>query len=379
MKFYRLISTGLLLLAFSCSKKDQTYTTEFIEGVKHIHNLAPLWNDQPEVSLEFVQKIGDLEAEDENYMFHLPTDVIVAENGNIYILDSGNHRIQKFDSNGKYISTIGRKGQGPGEFNSPIGIRLDSKEFIYVLDQGNHRIQVFSTKDKYLKSFSNPTFSPTFGLVGDDRILLNTGLSNSSNDQFNQNIFGLFSHEGNILKAFGKAKEIEHDDLHLRTVLTFQWNEAFIEVDEENNIFTAFKVQNRIEKYDRSGKLLFRSDRPLNFIVEYSEKTVYRNLQKIKDTNFNIVCFKFGIDNKKRLWIPTIFRQPDYEKRQQSSSLDIVEFQIFDSGGILLGKLSFPDDIPTSFPFPIKICRDRVFFVEIIENVCVYEYKIVEK
>ena len=57
----------------------------------------------------------------------LPGDVAVDKAGNIYILDSGNARIQKFGPDGKYLATIGRKGQGPGEFILPDGLDIDKR------------------------------------------------------------------------------------------------------------------------------------------------------------------------------------------------------------------------------------------------------------
>ncbi|MCP4726933.1 MAG: 6-bladed beta-propeller, partial [bacterium] len=93
-----------------------TYTFEEIDGVRHIHNLSALWGDEPEVELEFVQKIGVLEGSDDNYLLFKPNDAVVDSRGNIYIAEGGNYRVQKFSEDGKYIRTIGTRGSGPGEF-----------------------------------------------------------------------------------------------------------------------------------------------------------------------------------------------------------------------------------------------------------------------
>ncbi|GBC75861.1 Serine/threonine-protein kinase PknD [bacterium HR07] len=76
--------------------------------------------------------------------FNGPTDIAVDAAGNVYVVDSGNHRIQKFDSTGKFLGKWGTRGSGDGQFETPIGIALDgSGKFIYVADKGNHRIQKF--------------------------------------------------------------------------------------------------------------------------------------------------------------------------------------------------------------------------------------------
>lgn len=54
-----------------------------------------------------------------------PKGVVVDTKGNLYVVDSGNNRIQEFDSNGKFIRTWGTFGTGDGQFNGPLGITLD--------------------------------------------------------------------------------------------------------------------------------------------------------------------------------------------------------------------------------------------------------------
>jgi DNA-binding beta-propeller fold protein YncE len=67
----------------------------------------------------------------------------VGSSGNVYVADSKN-RIQKFDSNGNFITKCGSNGTEAGQFNSPHGIALNSQNNVYVADSGNDRIQVFA-------------------------------------------------------------------------------------------------------------------------------------------------------------------------------------------------------------------------------------------
>ena len=60
----------------------------------------------------------------------------------MYVVDSGNHRVQMFTSEGIYVGEWGSQGAGPGEFQSPTYICVDDS--VYVADTGNHRIQKFS-------------------------------------------------------------------------------------------------------------------------------------------------------------------------------------------------------------------------------------------
>ena len=111
-----------VLFALFCSSSETTYTVDTIDGVRYVYNTAPLWGDEPKVELEFVQKIGGIEATDENYQLFKAFDATKDPDGNIYVLDSGNFRIQKYDTRGNYLTTFGKQGRGPGEFRDPFSI-----------------------------------------------------------------------------------------------------------------------------------------------------------------------------------------------------------------------------------------------------------------
>ena len=63
--------------------------------------------------------------------------------GNVYICEFGNHRVQKFTLEGKYVGLFGRNGRRDGELDQPWGIARDSRGRMYVLDTYNHRVQRF--------------------------------------------------------------------------------------------------------------------------------------------------------------------------------------------------------------------------------------------
>lgn len=93
--------------------------------------------------------------EDERH-FNKPTDVAVTPEGDIFVSDGyGNNRVVHFDRNGKFVKAWGRKGRGPGEFNLPHGIGVDSRGRLYVADRNNARIQVFDQSGKFLDSWWN--------------------------------------------------------------------------------------------------------------------------------------------------------------------------------------------------------------------------------
>jgi streptogramin lyase len=103
-------------------------------------------------------------AGDDETHFNAPSDVVVAPNGDIFVADGHgektNARIVKFSKDGKFIKAWGKEGNGPGEFNVPHGLAMDSAGRLFVADRANSRIQIFDQDGKYLaewKQFGRPS------------------------------------------------------------------------------------------------------------------------------------------------------------------------------------------------------------------------------
>ncbi|KAI8497798.1 hypothetical protein Bbelb_244500 [Branchiostoma belcheri] len=85
-----------------------------------------------------------------------PSNVAVDKEGNIYITEEKNHKVLKYDKNGKYISCFGRKGKGASNhLKSPVGICVDSLGRIIVADWGNNRVEMFTAEGEYIRSIAN--------------------------------------------------------------------------------------------------------------------------------------------------------------------------------------------------------------------------------
>jgi len=74
---------------------------------------------------------------------HFPRGLAVDNSGNVYVADTQNFRIQKFTSNGGFLTKWGSQGTGNGQFNFPYGLAVDNSGNVYVADPGNWRIQKF--------------------------------------------------------------------------------------------------------------------------------------------------------------------------------------------------------------------------------------------
>lgn len=84
-----------------------------------------------------------------------PTGITTDAQGNVYVTDTGNHRVLKLDPQGKTLLQFGKAGAGDGEFNGPWGIALDAAGNIFVTDNFNQRVQVFDAQGKFLTKFGS--------------------------------------------------------------------------------------------------------------------------------------------------------------------------------------------------------------------------------
>ena len=86
-------------------------------------------------------------------MLQGPWGLAVNDRDEIAVIDSLNHRVQIFNSDGNYLRSFGQQGNKPGEFNYPRAITFHKSRNIFVTDEGNHRIQIFSGEGEYVGMF----------------------------------------------------------------------------------------------------------------------------------------------------------------------------------------------------------------------------------
>ena len=82
-----------------------------------------------------------------------PHGITFAEDGNMYVVDHGGDRITVWDSNGKFLNSLGKYGSGEGQFNNPIDLAIGGGE-IFVVEQSNHRVQVFDMNGTFLRKWA---------------------------------------------------------------------------------------------------------------------------------------------------------------------------------------------------------------------------------
>jgi len=93
-------------------------------------------------------------------VFYQISGVVPDPSGNIYVLERGNNRVQVFDPEGTYVRTMGRQGEGPGEFNRPAYLALAGDQL--VVRAASRRVSIWDLDGTYVRDIQLPTFLSQF-------------------------------------------------------------------------------------------------------------------------------------------------------------------------------------------------------------------------
>lgn len=186
-----------------------------------------------------------------------PRGLALDKDGNVYVSDSQNHRLQKFDANGLFVATVGAQGEGEGQFNEPWGVAVDAAGFVYVADTWNHRVQKFTPDLQFVGQwggFADARESVEAGLgqfFGPRAVAVdNTGkvwVTDTGNKRIQ-----CFDAEGQFIAAYGGAGS---------EAGRFQ-EPVGIASDVQGNIYVADTWNQRIQVFDASFAFVRQIDVP---------------------------------------------------------------------------------------------------------------------
>ncbi len=125
-----------------------------VEGTPQ-DNVIPIPNTQGIAFNYYLRKVDPARGAGDGEL-NGPSGLVFDKDDNLYIVDSGNHRVQVFTKDGKFLHKWGSYGAGEGQFNLPWGIALDNAGDVYVADWKNDRVQKFTPDGKFLASFGKP-------------------------------------------------------------------------------------------------------------------------------------------------------------------------------------------------------------------------------
>lgn len=179
---------------------------------------------------------------DDSSHFNLPTDIAVSDDGSFYVSDGyGNSRVVKFSKDGTYLYEWGKFGNKQGEFNIPHGIDLDKNGNVYVADRENNRIQKFDAEGNFIAVWQNKITEQLYSVTIDNK---------------NNHLFGIDYMTVN--DTIVKGSDIFRFDLNTNLQMQFGRTGFYdgpisryhdILIDDEGSIYVGDILGNKIQKF----------------------------------------------------------------------------------------------------------------------------------
>jgi tripartite motif-containing protein 71 len=220
----------------------------------------------------FVSLIGSIAASQEYHVidiwpeipqgwhFFQPFGIAVDKSGNVYVGDSGNYLIKKFDSEGRLLTQWGSPGQGEGQFDTIRFIKVDRSGTVYVVDEDNHtdittsRIQKFTPYGKFIGLFER---------TAPDVNKVDLTIDITEDDQGNIFVLAVDYIDSRNLVQRTAIEKYSPDGEFISQCIIDAGNEdeqlqipQSIAIDAKGNLYINEYRNNRVKKFDPSGKFL---------------------------------------------------------------------------------------------------------------------------
>ena len=334
-----IIAIVISLLAFSAacyrSEADWQGTIEEKDGIVIVRNpLEPIFGMEVAI-LEKELTIGAVEGASET-IFAEVSGVAVSEDGRIYVLDATECRIQVFDSQGNFLSSIGRKGQGPGEMQNPRSIQVTPQSEIMVRDLQGDRILFYTLEGEFLRdvltvqwgNLSKPLIDSQGGIIADYSIpgqVFRRELS-----KFDPRLDTLFT--------------IHNLELFELPVMKAFFPEFFWQVTKDDWIIWGFSTRYELQILDTEGRLLkkiVKEFRPVAISDEDKQErmnflfggvTVPGGI-KLEWPEHHWPFGDLSLDEGGRLFLQTFEKTPDGKS---------YLYDVFDPEGKFIAKIPLP-------------------------------------
>jgi hypothetical protein len=196
---------------------------------------------------------------DEDLMFGRPTKIVVDSKDNLYVLDHGYQLIRKYNAKGEYLLTVGRQGEGPGEYPNPLTIAVDRQDRLYVAGLGT-RISIYDESGNHLNDFKHDfpgSVIKSLAADSQDNIYL------VCIDLLDQNMIHKYNAQGEYLISFCESYAI---GMSVDTRVENIYAGGAINIDSSDHIFYTQSAPYEIRKFTSEGRLLTKIFRENSFL-----------------------------------------------------------------------------------------------------------------
>jgi hypothetical protein len=345
---------ALLILSGCGEKTESKASVEIVDGIEYVHNTGTPLHPDKTVTFEEELSIGGEESE----MLSQPARFIVDQKENIYVSDYQDQAIKVFDPNGKFIRSIGRKGEGPGEFSY-----LGSQTFLpdgklLAMDSMGRRINLFDAEGTYLTSY-HWTQRPgrLLDATGSTCVMEMYVMGEGNDPLSGRKLFvKKFDFDGEEVKIFGEF-QTEKGEVYtesrsggggIAVLISYPYSPHSIFAADQvrHYLYHCVNDEYRIEVFDGEGKVIRRIDRPyeaLPFTGEDAEefRTRYdsgrqeglkKMVRGMAMPAVKTITPRMLVDDGGYLWVET------YEKKKADDN-DFTAYDIFNQDGFYEAKV----------------------------------------
>ncbi len=359
------------------------------------------------LELKWIKTWGGDQEEDEHKFFKCPDAMVINNENLVFITDRFTHCIKVFDKTGKYLRTIGQRGQGPSDLLAPMFIAFHPKSGLWVSELMGRRIQRFDPMGKSKAIFKTENFVPWIGVNSKNEIAVPIYRTT----MVSKSLLAVRNEKWELKREIGLNYDAAKDPINREGVV--------FAIDSEDNFIAAYGKTPVIKKYSSEGKLVmaFTFETPykspyeiflneqgdeIKRTGEVEELTVNVNrkssIVSIQASSKNAkrrppICNDLATDSQNRIYITNQKRMLTDKERENLSitntgesylrsevnweeleNSDFLQLLVFSPNGKIIAQVKISPYHPSLY-----IHGDRIFFIDGKYNQWIQEYKMIFK
>jgi len=320
---------SVIIILFSCQKQKTEWkgTIEEENGVTVVKNpKEPIYGEDV-FSLEEELSVGEAEGREE-YMFSRIRSIAVDDAGGIYVLDWKEIHVKVFDQNGTFIRTIGKKGQGPGEFIMPLSVLITNQNELVVNDFRS-RLAFFSLEGEFKKNIQMAKFRlSSVDIDSKGNIVGRAIVREEENPRYE---LKKFDSELNYLHSLGSSPLPSASPSGFNPfggIISFR-------IDNHDQVICGYPENYEIKIFDKEGNLkrkIIKDYDPVE-ITEEEIKEVTEGMppeEKLSISKYHTAYNWFTADDEGRIFVMT---------HERADEGEVYYYDIFNSEGKFIVKI----------------------------------------